>query len=85
MGRKTEAADRSIKDIRRQTRKRYSAEEKIRIVLAGLRAQTSKAIGQYVEGFYNPRRRHSSLGYVRPAAFEMAYRVNNQKEQLALH
>ena len=30
------AADRTIKDIRRQTRKRYSSEEKIRIVLAGL-------------------------------------------------
>ena len=29
MGRKTEAADRIIKDIRRQTRKRYSSEEKI--------------------------------------------------------
>ena len=29
------AAERTIKDIRRQTRKRYSSEEKIRIVLAG--------------------------------------------------
>ncbi len=28
------AADRTIKDIRRRTRKRYSSEEKIRIVLA---------------------------------------------------
>ena len=43
MGRKTEAADRSIKGIRRQTRKRYSAEEKIRIVLAGLRGEDSIA------------------------------------------
>ena len=32
------AAERTIKDIRRQTRKRYSSEEKIRIVLSGLRA-----------------------------------------------
>jgi len=30
-----EAADRTIKDIRRQKRKRYFAEEKIRIVLGG--------------------------------------------------
>jgi len=30
------AAERTIKDIRRRTRKRYSSEEKIRIVLAGL-------------------------------------------------
>ena len=43
MVRRTEAADRSIKDIRRQTRKRYSAEEKIRIVLAGLRGEDSIA------------------------------------------
>ena len=36
-------AERTIKDIRRQTRKRYSAEEKIRIVLAGLRGEDSIA------------------------------------------
>ncbi len=34
------------------------------------REQASKAIGHYIEGFYNPRRRHSSLGYVSPATFE---------------
>ena len=49
------------------------------------RDQASKAIGQYIEGFYNPRRRHSSLGYVSPAAFEAAHRTRNRKEQLALH
>lgn len=38
-----EAAERTVKDIRRQTRKRYSAEEKIRIVLAGLRGEDSIA------------------------------------------
>ena len=43
MSRKTEAADRTVKDIRRQTRKRYSSEEKIRIVLAGLRGEDSIA------------------------------------------
>ena len=37
------AAERTIKDIRRQTRKRYSPEEKIRIVLAGLRGEDSIA------------------------------------------
>ena len=37
------AAERSIKDIRRKTRKRYSSEEKIRIVLAGLRGEDSIA------------------------------------------
>ena len=37
------AADRTIKDIRRATRKQYSAEEKIRIVLDGLRGEESIA------------------------------------------
>ena len=35
--RQQDAAELRVKDIRRKTRKRYSAEEKIRIVLAGLR------------------------------------------------
>ncbi len=37
------AAERTIKDIRRRTRKRYSSEEKIRIVLSGLRGEDSIA------------------------------------------
>ena len=36
-------AGRSVKDIRRATRKIHSAEEKIRIVLAGLRGEDSIA------------------------------------------
>ena len=32
-----------VKDIRRKTRKKYSAEEKIRIVLDGLRGEESIA------------------------------------------
>ncbi len=38
-----DGADRVIKDIRRQTRRKFSAEEKIRIVLAGLRGEDSIA------------------------------------------
>jgi transposase len=37
------AAERLVKDIRRATRKLHSAEEKIRIVLAGLRGEDSIA------------------------------------------
>ena len=37
------SADRLVKDIRRATRKQYSAEEKIRIVLEGLRGDDSIA------------------------------------------
>jgi transposase InsO family protein len=28
------------------------------------------AIFEYIEGFYNTRRRHSALGYLSPAEFE---------------
>jgi transposase InsO family protein len=34
------------------------------------RAAARQAIFEYVEGWYNTRRRHSSLGYVSPAAYE---------------
>lgn len=37
------ASERTVKDIRRATRKQYSAEEKIRIVLDGLRGEDSIA------------------------------------------
>ena len=38
-----EGAERTIKDIRRQTRRRFSAEDKIRIVLSGLKGEDSIA------------------------------------------
>ena len=38
-----DAADRTVRDIRCKTRKQYSAEEKIRIVLSGLRGEDSIA------------------------------------------
>ena len=36
-------ADKTVRNIRRQTRRKFSAEEKIRIVLAGLRGEDSIA------------------------------------------
>ncbi len=33
-------------------------------------AEARTAIFQFIEGFYNPRRRHSALGYLSPAEFE---------------
>jgi transposase len=38
------AADKLVKNIRRKTRQTYSAEEKIRIVLAGLRGEESISV-----------------------------------------
>ncbi len=49
------------------------------------RQQAANAIGQYIEGFYNPRRRHSSLDYISPTAFEAAHRIRSLEEQFALH
>src|SRR5213078_4483722 len=33
-------------------------------------AEARNAVFAFIEGFYNPRRRHSSLGYLSPAEFE---------------
>ena len=37
------SAEKTVRDIRRKTRRKYSAEEKIRIVMEGLRAEESVA------------------------------------------
>jgi putative transposase len=36
------------------------------------RAQARASIFEYIETFYNPKRRHSSLGYLSPAEYEQA-------------
>ena len=43
MMRKKRSAEKTVRDIRRATRKHYSAEEKIRIVLEGLRGEDTIA------------------------------------------
>jgi transposase InsO family protein len=35
------------------------------------------AIGDYIDGFYNPCRRHSSIGYVSPIEFELKFMSDN--------
>jgi putative transposase len=39
------------------------------------RQELASAIFDYVEAFYNPRRRHSSVGNVSPAEFESRHTV----------
>ena len=41
--RHSEEAEQTVRDIRRATRRQYSAEEKVRIVIAGLRGEDSIA------------------------------------------
>jgi Integrase core domain len=45
------------------------------------RSQARAAVFEYIEGWYNPRRRHSTLGYLSPIEFE---RQHTELAQLAL-
>ena len=39
-------------------------------IVQAARRQAEMAIFEYINGFYNPRRRHSALGWKSPVAFE---------------
>jgi len=43
------------------------------------RRNTKLAVFDYIETFYNPTRRHSSLGYLSPVAFENQQKINTIK------
>ncbi len=45
------------------------------------RKQAINALGKYINGFYNPKRRHSALGYQSPNAFEK--NANKKQERLS--
>jgi putative transposase len=45
------------------------------------RRQAENAIARYIDGFYNPVRRHSALGYKSPIKFE----DEANQETMALH
>ena len=44
------------------------------------RAEVRADVFQYIEGFYNRNRRHSTLGYISPLRFLAQWRENEQKE-----
>jgi transposase InsO family protein len=46
-------------------------------------SQAKRELFEYIEGFYNTRRRHSTLGYVSPTVFEQRARSGLQNEQCA--
>jgi putative transposase len=47
------------------------------------RAQVRADVFQYIEGFYNRNRRHSTLGYISPLRFLEQWRENNQYKEPA--
>ena len=40
-------------------------------------------IADYIEPFYNQKRRHSTLGNISPAEYELKYQQKQQKNLLA--
>jgi len=66
------SGERIVKDIKRKTRKRYSAEEKIRIVLDGLRGEES--IAELCTRF--------SVFYIFHMGLRCAHRIQNLNEPL---
>jgi hypothetical protein len=45
------------------------------------RREAEMAVFEYINGFYNPRRRHSTLGWKSPVAFERKVRLNEHLER----
>jgi transposase InsO family protein len=49
------------------------------VVIPATRRDAELAVFDYIETFYNPKRRHSSLGQISPAAFELKHQKSNIK------
>lgn len=47
------------------------------------REQTHRAIAKYINTFYNPRRKHSAIGYLSPIEFEEKMKPRNQQKHAA--
>jgi transposase len=92
-----DAADKVVKNIRRKTRQTYSSEEKIRIVLAGLRGEESISVLCRREGiaeslYYSwskefleaGKRRLSGRVWLRPGC-RAPQTASAQRQRLLLH
>jgi putative transposase len=44
------------------------------------KTEARTALFTYIEGWYNPRRRHSGLGYLSPANFEKKHQIDHQDQ-----
>lgn len=49
------------------------------VVIPATRREAELAVFDYIETFYNPKRRHSSLGQISPVAFELKHQKSNTK------
>jgi putative transposase len=54
-------------------------ETELQTTIPGTRREAELAVFDYIETFYNPTRRHSSLGYLSPVAFENQYQLKDTK------
>ncbi len=54
-------------------------ETELDVAIPASRQHTELAVFDYIETFYNPTRRHSSLGYLSPVAFEKQPSLNTIK------
>src|SRR5271166_5302877 len=46
-------------------------------------AEARNTVFEFIEGFYNPRRRHSSIGYLSPIDYERRVAANPDADQHA--
>jgi putative transposase len=44
------------------------------------RSEAERALFSYIEGFYNPRRRHSANGQLSPAEYERRHALRNAQD-----
>lgn len=49
------------------------------VIIPATRQEAELAVFDYIETFYNPKRRHSSLGQISPVAFELKHEKSNIK------
>ena len=57
----------------------FKTETGIEETMPVTRRHAELAVFDYIETFYNPARRHSSLGYLSPVAFENQQTLKNIK------
>jgi len=53
----------------------FKTDSGLDVTILATRREAELAVFDYIETFYNPRRRHSSLGYLSPVAFENKHQL----------